>query len=58
MKPKGQGQGETGLLEYLEEIIGSSQHVEEIEELARSLEQDNETRHAHMNRVKASSTDL
>jgi len=33
MKPKSQNQNETGLLEYLEEIIGSSQHVEAIESL-------------------------
>jgi hypothetical protein len=30
------------LLEYLEEIIGSSGHVEEIESLQRQLEAENE----------------
>lgn len=43
MKPKATGL-DIGLLEYLEEIIGSSQHVEQIEELAQTLEQDNEKR--------------
>jgi structural maintenance of chromosome 4 len=38
MKPKSVGPNDTGLLEYLEEIIGSSAHVETIEELARILE--------------------
>lgn len=32
MKPKGQNQNEEGLLEFLEDIIGSNQYVENIEE--------------------------
>jgi structural maintenance of chromosome 4 len=33
MKPKALNPNDTGLLEYLEEIIGSCVHVEEIEKL-------------------------
>lgn len=60
MKPKAISPqtGETGLLEYLEEIIGSSHHVEEIENLQKSLELANEKKIEQSNRVKASLVDL
>lgn len=58
MKPKGTTANDTGLLEYLEEIIGSSVHVEEIDALALELEQDNEKRIGQLNLVKASTTEL
>jgi structural maintenance of chromosome 4 len=35
MKPKSQGPHDEGLLEYLEDIIGSNRHVERIEEGAK-----------------------
>eukprot|EP00951_Prasinocladus_malaysianus_P030923 scaffold293849_cov44-Prasinocladus_malaysianus.AAC.1 len=35
MKPKGQNPGDTGLLEYLEDIIGTDKYVEKIEEQAK-----------------------
>jgi structural maintenance of chromosome 4 len=35
MKPKSQGPHDEGLLEYLEDIIGSNKHVERIEEGAK-----------------------
>ena len=44
MKPKAQNPNETGLLEYLEDIIGSNRYVEEIETLERVLEECNEKR--------------
>ena len=44
MRPKAQNQNETGLLEYLEDIIGSNKYVEEIETLERVLEDCNEKR--------------
>jgi len=44
MKPKALNPNDTGLLEYLEEIIGSCVHVEEIEKLAKLLEDVNEKR--------------
>ncbi len=58
MKPGGSNSTEPGLLEYLEEIIGSSTHVSEIERLGRELEIENEKRVAMTNRVKASLEDL
>lgn len=58
MKPKAGNPNETGLLEYLEEIIGSCQHVAEIEDLAAQLEKINETRIEQLNRVKLSQTEL
>jgi len=35
MKPKSQGPHDEGLLEYMEDIIGSNKHVETIEEGAK-----------------------
>ncbi len=58
MKPKALNPNDTGLLEYLEEIIGSSAHVEEIESLAKQLEVENEKRIEQTNRVKASLSEL
>lgn len=58
MKPKALNPNDTGLLEYLEEIIGSCVHVEEIEKLAKLLEDVNEKRIEQTNRVKASKTEL
>ena len=34
MKPKALTENETGLLEYLEDIIGSNKYIEEIDKLA------------------------
>ena len=58
MKPKALNPNDTGLLEYLEEIIGSCVHVEEIEKLAKLLEDVNEKRIEQTNRVKASKSEL
>ena len=58
MRPKAQNQNETGLLEYLEDIIGSNRFVEEIETLERVLEECNEKRIEQTNRVKASQHEL
>jgi structural maintenance of chromosome 4 len=44
MKPKAMNENETGLLEYLEDIIGSNRYVEEIKTLERVLEDCNEKR--------------
>lgn len=51
MKSKGQGQ-EEGLLEYLEDIIGTNQYVPKIEETEQLLEKANEERNEKVNRVK------
>ena len=52
MKPKAQNPGDEGLLEYLEDIIGTNQYVESIEEKAKSLEALNEQRGGQVNRLK------
>ena len=58
MKPKGQNENETGLLEYLEDIIGSNKYIEEIEKVAVEVEDCNEARLEQTNRVKASHSEL
>lgn len=35
MKPKAVNPGDTGLLEYLEDIIGTDKYVEKIEEMSK-----------------------
>ena len=35
MKPKGVNPGDTGLLEYLEDIIGTDKYVERIESMSK-----------------------
>lgn len=52
MKPKGVSAHEEGLLEYLEDIIGSKRHIEGIERSAKRVEDLNEERGHKMNRVK------
>lgn len=53
MKPKATTPHEDGLLEYLEDIIGSNRHVEAISESAKQVEALNEERSHKLNRVKA-----
>eukprot|EP01138_Halocafeteria_seosinensis_P014156 gb/GECG01014454.1/.p1 GENE.gb/GECG01014454.1/~~gb/GECG01014454.1/.p1 ORF type:complete len:355 (+),score=75.54 gb/GECG01014454.1/:1-1065(+) len=53
MRPKAQTPHEVGLLEYLEDIIGSNKYVEAIEESGKTVDQLNETRNERLNRVKA-----
>ena len=52
MKPKAQSPGDEGLLEYLEDIIGTNQYVEPIEEKAKALDALNEQRGGQVNRLK------
>lgn len=54
MKPKGVNKGDEGLLEYLEDIIGSDRYIEGIEKTASTVEELNEERGHKLNRVKAS----
>ncbi|KAL4220505.1 Structural maintenance of chromosomes protein 4 [Mactra antiquata] len=53
MKPKGQTEHDDGMLEFLEDIIGSNRFKEPIEVLAKRVETLNELRGEKMNRVKA-----
>ncbi|KAF7658595.1 hypothetical protein LDENG_00010480 [Lucifuga dentata] len=52
MKPKGQTEHDEGMLEYLEDIIGSCRLKEPIQMLARRMELLNEQRGEKLNRVK------
>ena len=53
MPPKGKNENEDGLLEYLEDIIGSNQYVEETNLAAEKVEALTEQRQEKLNRVKA-----
>nr|CAD32690.1 SMC4 protein [Oryza sativa] len=54
MKPKSQGPHDEGFLEYLEDIIGTNQYVEKIEEASKQLEMLNEKRTASVQMLKLS----
>lgn len=58
MKPKSDNNNETGMLEYLEEIIGTSRYKEPLEQLMVKYEKFNEDRSRHMNRVNFSLKEL
>ena len=58
MKPIAQNENEVGLLEYLEDIIGSNRNIEEIEEKEASINKQNEQRIEKTNRVKAKKSEL
>jgi structural maintenance of chromosome 4 len=53
MSPKGKTENDEGLLEYLEDIIGSNKFVEETNEAAAKVEALTEQRQEKLNRVKA-----
>lgn len=53
MKPKGEDEDDTGFLEFLEEIIGSSRLKEPIEQFFLKVQDANEIRAEKLNRVKA-----
>lgn len=53
MPPKGKNEGDEGLLEYLEDIIGSSKYVEETAQANEKVEALTEQRQEKLNRVKA-----
>ena len=44
MKPKGTTEHDEGMLEFLEDIIGTSRYKEPIQELAKNVEELNEKR--------------
>lgn len=52
MKPKGATEHEEGLLEYLEDIIGTNRYKKLIEEAAVDVERLGDERQVQMNRVK------
>eukprot|EP00978_Attheya_sp_CCMP212_P035706 scaffold157035_cov37-Attheya_sp.AAC.2 len=53
MAPKGKTESDEGLLEYLEDIIGSNKYVEETNEAAAKVEELTDQRQEKLNRVKA-----
>lgn len=52
MKPKAPTEHEDGLLEYLEDIIGTSRYKEPIEQAQVQVDQFNEQRGEKMNRLR------
>ncbi|CAG9467372.1 unnamed protein product [Pedinophyceae sp. YPF-701] len=58
MKPKGKDENDTGLLEYLEEIIGTSELVAPIADKARELEESSERRAGVLKRVRHAEGEL
>lgn len=58
MKPKGQTEHDQGMLEFLEDIIGSSRYKEPIELLNKRVEQATEERADKLNRVKLVEKDM
>ena len=53
MKPKAETEHDEGMLEYLEDIIGSSRFKEPIELLAKSVEELNEARKEKVTGIRA-----
>ena len=58
MKAKAQNENETGLLEYLEDIIGSNKHVPRITGLEKEIESKDDERREKLSRVNASKHEL
>lgn len=58
MAPKGKNENDEGLLEYLEDIIGSNKFVEETNRAMEQLEILTEQRQEKLNRVKAAQKEL
>ena len=52
MKPIGDGQHEEGLLEYLEDLIGSNQFIDSITEKTKEFNELSDQRNEHIHRVK------
>ena len=58
MKPKGENDNETGLLEFLEDIIGTRRYVPLIDKLSKSIEDLGEIKISKANRVKISRSEI
>ena len=58
MKPKGEHENETGLLEFLEDIIGTRRYVPLIDKLSKSIEDLGEIKTSKANRVKISRNEI
>ena len=58
MKPKGENENEIGLLEFLEDIIGTRRYVPLIDKLSKSIEDLGEIKTSKANRVKISRNEI
>ncbi|KAJ1673741.1 Structural maintenance of chromosomes protein 4, partial [Spiromyces aspiralis] len=58
MKPKAQNEHEEGLLEYLEDIIGTSKYKEQIESASEEVDRLSDGRAAQLNLTKIAERDL
>lgn len=58
MKPMAANENEVGLLEYLEDIIGSNKYIETIKEMEEQMSLKNNERIEKTNRVKAAQAEL
>lgn len=58
MKPMATKTEDVGLLEYLEDIIGSNKHMEKIEQIEKGLSSKNDERIEKVNRVKTARAGL
>lgn len=52
MKPKGQNENDTGMLEFLEDIIGTARYKEPLEKLSQKVELLTERRAEKLNRLR------
>ncbi|GIL65143.1 hypothetical protein Vafri_18951 [Volvox africanus] len=57
MKPKAEDKNDTGLLEYLEDIIGTDKYVKPIEDAYKKLDEINEKRVGMVTRLKSAEKD-
>lgn len=58
MKPKAQNENDTGLVDYLEDIIGSNKYIQQIEQAQEQMNQANDQKIMHTNRFKVARNDL
>ena len=58
MKQKGENENETGLLEFLEDIIGTRRYVPLIDKLSKSIEDLGEIKTSKLNRVKIARNEI
>ena len=61
MKPKGQTEGDTGMLEFLEDIIGTTRYKEPLEKLFQKVEflsEEREEKLRHLKIVEKSKLEL
>lgn len=58
MPPKAEKEGGEGMLEYLEDIIGTNKYIEDIKAAGTKLEELSEEKQKQIQRVKTAGADL